>query len=62
MPFKRKREWEFPWEKEADEGREFIASISAHEVRTRWSLVLSKVQYNGVLIILYHDKPIGVVG
>jgi hypothetical protein len=62
MPFKRKREWEFPWEKEANEGREFIASISAHDARTYWFLALEKVQYSGVLVVLNYDKPVGIMG
>jgi hypothetical protein len=62
MPFKRKREWEFPWEKEANEGREFIASISAHDARTYWFLALEKVRYSGVLVVLNYDKPVGIMG
>jgi hypothetical protein len=62
MPFQRKRDWDYEWEKAPDEGREFITSISAREARTRWYLVLRDAQYGGVFVVLYHNKPIGVIG
>jgi hypothetical protein len=62
MPFQRKRDWDYEWEKAPDEGREFITSISARNAWENWSLALRKVQYSGVFIVLYHNKPIGIIG
>jgi hypothetical protein len=62
MPFKRKDDWLFPWEKEAEKGNEFIASISAYDAREFWARALRAVEHYGVLVVRYHNRPIGVVG
>ncbi len=62
MPFKRKDDWLFPWEKEVEKGNEFIASISARDARVFWARALRAVEFDGVLIVRYHNRPIGVMG
>ncbi len=62
MPFKRKDDWLFSWEQEAEKGNEFIGSISAHDARQSWTRALRAVEYDGVLVVRYHNRPIGVVG
>ncbi len=62
MPFKRKDDWLFSWEKEVEKGNEFIASISARDARVFWARALRAVEFDGVLIVRYHNRPIGVMG
>jgi hypothetical protein len=63
MPFQCKdKEWVFPWENEAKQGHLFIASISTSSVWRYWTRVLRAVELDGVLVIRYHNRPIGVVG
>ncbi len=61
MPFQRRHHFEFPWEKDAEEGREFIASISADDAWTYWTRALRAVTDNGILVVRYHNEPLGVV-
>ena len=62
MPFQRKDAWPFPWEKDAEQGREFIKTISAWSVVPSWTRALRATSRSGVLVICFHDKPLGVMG
>jgi hypothetical protein len=73
MPFKRRNEWLYPFEQEANKGKEFIMPITAHEMYNHWTVALGAIskqeasdthpkRAGGVLVIRYHGKSLGVLG
>jgi hypothetical protein len=73
MPFQRRNEWLYSFEREANKGKEFIMPITANRACNHWTRILGAItkreasgttpkREGGVLVVRFHGKPLGILG